>query len=125
MVSGFDIYQLLASTGDLSSDFSSEVLFLLLDALALNVVQSIYELNGTAQLLGSISNVALNAALEQVAADEVLLQQADFLKVSGNLTGSDLLLNLSRLAGHLGIVVHSGNLNSQLVVNISLRHQGL
>ena len=72
--------KLLASASDLSSDLSSEVLFLLLDALTLDVVDSIDEGSLAAQLLGSVGNVASNITLEQVGTDEVLLQQADIIE---------------------------------------------
>ena len=71
-------------------------------------MDSIDELDGTAQLLGSVSNVAGDIALEQVGADELLLQQAHFLEESSHLAGSDLFLDLSGLGSHLGIVVHDG-----------------
>ena len=117
-------WKLLLGACDLCSHFVSEVLFLLLDAFALDVVNSIHEGDLAAQLLGSISNVASHITLEQVSADELLLQQADILVEGSNLALSDLLLNLSRLVSHLGIVVHQSDLNSQLLVNSFLRNQG-
>ena len=52
------IAQLLGSASDLSSNFLSEVVFLLLNALTLDVVDSIQELSRAAQLLSSIRNLA-------------------------------------------------------------------
>ena len=94
--------QLLSSAGDLSSDFSSEVLFLLLNAFTLDVVDSIDEGDLAAQLLGSVSNVAGHVALVQVSADELLLQQADILEESSDLALSDLFLDLRGLEAILG-----------------------
>ena len=71
--------KLLLSTGNLGSDFSSEIVDLLLDAFTLGVVDSVHKGDLAAQLLGSVGNVASHITLEQVGADEVLLQQADFL----------------------------------------------
>ena len=51
----------------LGSDFGGEVLFLLLDALALDEVDSVNKLDGAAQLLGSVGNVALDGALPAAA----------------------------------------------------------
>ena len=93
---GFVCFKLLCAS-DLIGNLSSEVLFFLLDALTLDVVNSIDELDRTTQLLSSVSNVAGNVALEQVGADEVLLQQALLLVESSDLTSSDLLLNSSFL----------------------------
>ena len=62
----------LLSASDLSSDLSSEVLFLLLNALTLDVVNGVDEGSLASQLLGSVSNVASHIALEQVGTDEVL-----------------------------------------------------
>ena len=88
-------------------------------------MNGVHELHGTAQLLGGVGNVAFHGALEQVGTDKVLLQQADLLEESVQLTGSNLLLDLSGLAGHLGIVVHEGHLHGHLMVNVSLGNQGL
>ena len=81
--------KLLASASDLSSDLSSEVVDLLLDALTLNVVNSVDKGDLATQLLGSIGNVASHVTLEQVGTDELLLQQADLLVEGGDLTGSE------------------------------------
>ena len=118
-------YQLLVGAGDLCGNLISEVLFLLLDALTLDVVNGVHEGDLAAQLLGSVSNVASHIALKQVGADKLLLQQADLLVEGVHLTGSDLLLDLGRLVSHLGIVVHQSNLNGQLLVDLSLGHLGL
>ena len=118
-------WKLLTGVGNLSSHFVGEVFFLLFNAFTLDVVNSINELHAATELLGGVGNVAFHAALEQVGANEVLLQQADFLIESGNLTGSDLFLDLSGLVSHLGIVVHQSDLDGQLVVDSSLGNQGL
>ena len=60
-------------------------------------MDGVHELHLHAQLLGGVGNIALNGAGEQVAADEVLLQQADLLVESVQLAGSNLLLDLSGL----------------------------
>ena len=115
----------LLSAGDLSSDLSSEVLFLLLDALTLDVVDSIDEGSLAAQLLGSVSNVASHIALEQVGTDEVLLQQADILEESSDLALSDLFLDLSGLGSHLGVILHQSQLDGHFLVHLSLGNQSL
>ena len=121
----FAFTKLLASAGDLSSDFSSEVVNLLLDAFALDEVHSVNKGDLAAQLLGSVGNVTGHVALEQVGADELLLQQAGLLVESSHLALSDLFLDLSGLGSHLGIVVHQSNLNSHFLVNVSLGNLSL
>ena len=121
----FLLNQLFASAGDLCGNFLSEVVFLLLDALTLDVVDSIDELDLADQLLSSVSNLASDFTLEDVGADEVLLQQAALLEESVDLTSSDLFLDLCGLGSHLGIVVHQSDLNSQLLVNVSLGNLAL
>ena len=118
-------WKLLLSACDLSSHFVSKVLFLLLDAFALDVVDGIHEGDLAAQLLGSVGNVAGHVALKQVSADELLLQQADVLVEGSHLALSDLFLDLSGLGSHLGIVVHQSDLNSHLLVNLSLGNHSL
>ena len=70
--------ELLTGVGNLSGDLSGEVVNLLLNAFTLDVVNSVDEGNLAAQLLAGIGDVASHVTLEQVGADEVLLQQADF-----------------------------------------------
>ena len=96
----------LLSHVHLSSDLGGEVLLLLLDALAGLEANGGDELHGTAQLLGGVGNVVLHGALEQVAADELHLQQAVLLVELVHLAHDDLLLDLGGLGGHLGIAVH-------------------
>ena len=50
----------------LSGDLSGEVLLLLLDALVGGETHGVHELHGAAQLLGSVGNIALHGAGEQV-----------------------------------------------------------
>ena len=64
----------------LGSDFGREVFLLLLDAFALDEVNGIDEGDLAAELLGCVGDVALNGALEQVGADELLLKQAGVLE---------------------------------------------
>ena len=78
---------LLTGVGDLSSHFVSEVLFLLLDALALHIVNSVNKGDLAAQLLAGVSDVTSHIALEQVGTDEVLLQQADILEEGSDQIG--------------------------------------
>ena len=60
----------------LLGDLGREVLFLLLNALALDEVDGIDKLHAAAELLGGVGDVALDGAVEQVGADEDLLEQA-------------------------------------------------
>ena len=94
--------KLLTGVGNLSCHFVSKVLFLLLDAFALDIVHGTNKGHLAAQLLAGVGNVTGHVALEQVGADELLLQQADVLEESSQLTGSDLLLDLSGLVSILG-----------------------
>ena len=88
------------------SDLSSEVVLLLLDALALLEADSALEGDGAAQSLGSAGDVLLDGEL--VVLDELLLQQAVLSIELVQLTLNDLDLDLLGLTGHLGIVVHLG-----------------
>ena len=118
-------YRGLLAHVHLGCNFCCEVLFLLLNAFALDEVHGIDELYAAAELLGCIGNVLLNGTGEEVAADKLHLEQAVVFVELVDLAGCDLLLDGCGLCCHLRVVVHQGNLNLELVVDVGLRYEGL
>ena len=114
---------MVTSALDGSSNFSSEVLVALLQALALGEVGEGSDLDVTAQSLRGVGNVLLD--VHAAVLDEGLVDQAGFLVELAQLADGHLLLDSVGLVGSLGIVGHLSQNDLLLLGQDVLGHVGL
>ena len=113
----------VTSALDGSSNFSSEVLVALLQALALGEVGEGSDLDVAAQSLRGVGNVLLD--VHAAVLDEGLVDQAGFLVELAQLADGHLLLDSVGLVGSLGIVGHLSQNDLLLLGQNVLGHVGL